>query len=50
MGYQERRVELIAKRAAPHFAPGTQIQRGFIAQTGSASVRFLVLWPARAGW
>ncbi|MEV7043688.1 hypothetical protein [Amycolatopsis sp. NPDC051061] len=35
MGYQERRVELIAKRAAPHLEPGEQIQTGFIAQTGS---------------
>ncbi|RSM85723.1 hypothetical protein DMH04_16085 [Kibdelosporangium aridum] len=35
MGYKERRVELIAKRAAPHLAPGEQIQTGFIAQTGS---------------
>ena len=34
MGYQERRVELIAKRAAPHLEPGEQIQTGFIAQTG----------------
>ncbi|NKE61836.1 hypothetical protein FXN61_35780 [Lentzea sp. PSKA42] len=35
MGYQERRAELIAKRAAPHLEPGEQIQTGFIAQTGS---------------
>jgi hypothetical protein len=35
MGYQERRVDLIAKRAAPHLEPGEQIQTGFIAQTGS---------------
>lgn len=35
MGYQERRVALIAKRAAPHLEPGEQIQTGFIAQTGS---------------
>lgn len=35
MGYQERRVELIATRAAPHLEPGEQIQTGFIAQTGS---------------
>jgi hypothetical protein len=35
MGYQERRVELIAERAAPHLEPGEQIQTGFIAQTGS---------------
>lgn len=35
MGYQERRVELIAKRAAPHLEPGEQIQTGFIAQSGS---------------
>ncbi|MGP4025983.1 hypothetical protein [Actinomadura sp. 3N407] len=34
MGYRERRVELIAKRAAPHLEPGEQIQTGFIAQTG----------------
>lgn len=34
MGYQERRVELVAKRAAPHLEPGEQIQTGFIAQTG----------------
>ncbi|MFI0482721.1 hypothetical protein [Actinomadura sp. 9N215] len=34
MGYQERRVELIAKRAAPHLEPGEQIQTGFIALTG----------------
>lgn len=34
MGYQERRVELITKRAAPHLEPGEQIQTGFIAQTG----------------
>ena len=36
MGYKERRVELIAKRAAPHLEPGEQIQTGFIAQTGSS--------------
>jgi hypothetical protein len=36
MGYRERRVELIAKRAAPHLEPGEQIQTGFIAQTGSS--------------
>ncbi|GAA1961105.1 hypothetical protein [Amycolatopsis minnesotensis] len=35
MGYRERRVELIATRAAPHLEPGEQIQTGFIAQTGS---------------
>jgi hypothetical protein len=35
MGYQERRVELISTRAAPHLEPGEQIQTGFIAQTGS---------------
>ncbi|MFD7057970.1 hypothetical protein [Streptomyces sp. NPDC059906] len=35
MGHQERRVELIAKRAAPHLEPGEQIQTGFIAQSGS---------------
>ncbi|MEV6171791.1 hypothetical protein AB0L99_26695 [Streptomyces sp. NPDC051954] len=35
MGYQERRVKLIAERAAPHLEPGEQIQTGFIAQTGS---------------
>jgi hypothetical protein len=34
MGYQERRVELTAKRAAPYLEPGEQIQTGFIAQTG----------------
>ena len=34
MGYQERRVELISKRAAPHLEPGEQIQTGFIAITG----------------
>lgn len=34
MGYQERRVELIVKRAAPHLEPGEEIQAGFIAQTG----------------
>jgi hypothetical protein len=33
MGYQERRVEFIAKRAAPHLEPGETIQTGFIAQT-----------------
>lgn len=32
---RERRVELIAERAAPHLEPGEQIQTGFIAQTGS---------------
>ncbi|MBB4686889.1 hypothetical protein [Amycolatopsis jiangsuensis] len=35
MGYQERRVALIAKRAAAHLEPGERIQTGFIAQTGS---------------
>ena len=35
MGYQERRVEMISTRAAPHLEPGEQIQTGFIAQTGS---------------
>lgn len=35
MGYRERRVELIAERAAPHLEPGEQIQTGFIAQSGS---------------
>jgi hypothetical protein len=35
MGYQERRVELIAKRAAPHLEAGEQIQTGFVAQSGS---------------
>ncbi|MEW2161089.1 hypothetical protein AB0950_38635 [Streptomyces sp. NPDC007189] len=35
MGYQERRVELIARRAAPHLETGEQIQTGFLAQTGS---------------
>jgi hypothetical protein len=34
MGYRERRVELIAKVAAPHLEPGEQIQTGFIALTG----------------
>ncbi|MHA4820066.1 hypothetical protein ACXZ65_37600 [Streptomyces aculeolatus] len=34
MGYQERRVELIAKRAAPHLESGEQIQTGFITLTG----------------
>ncbi|MFD2472361.1 hypothetical protein [Amycolatopsis silviterrae] len=34
MGYQERRVELIAKRAAPHLEPGEKVQTGFIALTG----------------
>ncbi|MFJ4333881.1 MULTISPECIES: hypothetical protein [unclassified Streptomyces] len=34
MGYQERRVELIAKRAAPHLEPGERIQTGFITLTG----------------
>ncbi|GAA1510360.1 hypothetical protein [Streptomyces synnematoformans] len=36
MGHQERRVELIAKRAAPHLEPGEQIQTGFVAQSGSS--------------
>lgn len=35
MGYQERRVEMISTRVAPHLEPGEQIQTGFIAQTGS---------------
>lgn len=35
MGYRERRVKLIADRAAPHLEPGEQIQTGFIAQSGS---------------
>lgn len=35
MDYQERRVKLIAERAAPYLEPGEQIQTGFIAQTGS---------------
>lgn len=35
MGYQERRVELISKRAAPHLEPGEQIQTGFVTLTGS---------------
>ena len=35
MGYQERRVKLVATRAAPHLEAGEQIQTGFIAQTGS---------------
>ncbi|GAA2141486.1 hypothetical protein [Actinomadura napierensis] len=34
MGYQERRVELIAKRAAPYLEPGERIQTGFLTQTG----------------
>jgi hypothetical protein len=32
VGYQERRVAMIAKRAAPHLQPGEHIQTGFIAQ------------------
>ncbi|WP_217170183.1 hypothetical protein [Streptomyces sp. AC512_CC834] len=36
MGYLERRVALIAKRAAPHLEPGEKIQTGFIAQSGSS--------------
>jgi hypothetical protein len=40
MGHRERRVELIAKRAAPHLEPGERIRTGFIAQTGS--------WPFTA--
>ncbi|RZQ61262.1 hypothetical protein [Amycolatopsis suaedae] len=35
MGYQQRRAELVAKRAAPHLEPGERIQTGFIAVTGS---------------
>ncbi|QWF76773.1 hypothetical protein [Amycolatopsis sp. CA-230715] len=35
MGYRERRIALIADRAAPHLEPGERIQTGFIAQTGS---------------
>ncbi len=30
MGYQERRVKLIAKRAAPHLEPGERVQTGFL--------------------
>ncbi|MEO3928783.1 hypothetical protein ABGB07_33725 [Micromonosporaceae bacterium B7E4] len=35
MGYKERRVKIIATRAAPHLEPGEQIQTGFITVTGS---------------
>jgi hypothetical protein len=35
VGYQERRVEMISTRAAPHMEPGERIQTGFMAQTGS---------------
>jgi hypothetical protein len=35
MGYKERRIAMIAERAAPHLEPGERIQTGFIAQTGS---------------
>ncbi|GAA1559212.1 hypothetical protein [Kribbella lupini] len=34
MGYQERRVKMIAAQAAPHLELGEQIQTGFIALTG----------------
>lgn len=34
MGYQERRVEYFAKRAAPYLEPGERIQTGFVALTG----------------
>jgi hypothetical protein len=34
VGYQERRVEFFAKRAAPHLEPGERIQTGFVALTG----------------
>ncbi|WBB61070.1 hypothetical protein O7599_00475 [Streptomyces sp. WMMC500] len=35
MGHQERRVALIAERAAPHLEPGEEIQTGFVGQSGS---------------
>ncbi|MGI5151964.1 hypothetical protein ACQEVC_37320 [Plantactinospora sp. CA-294935] len=35
MGYKERRVKIIATRAAPYLEPGEQIQTGFITVTGS---------------
>lgn len=35
MGHQERRVEYVAKRAAPHLEPGERIQTGFVGQSGS---------------
>jgi hypothetical protein len=35
VGYRERRVKLIATRAAPHLEPGEQIQTGFVTVTGS---------------
>jgi hypothetical protein len=36
MGHRERRVEFVAKRAAPHLEPGEEIQTGFVAQSGSS--------------
>jgi hypothetical protein len=35
VGYRERRVKMIADRAAPHLEPGEQIQTGFVTVTGS---------------
>jgi len=35
VGYQERRVMMIANRATPYLEPGERIQTGFIAQSGS---------------
>lgn len=35
MGYRERRVRMIADRAAPYLEPGEQIQTGFMTLAGS---------------
>lgn len=35
MGYRERRVKMIATRAAPHLEPGERIQTGFVTLAGS---------------
>lgn len=34
MGYRERRIDMIAKRAAPYLESGEQIQTGFLSVTG----------------
>ncbi len=38
MGYRERRVEMIARAAAPYLEPGEQIRTGFMTVTGSGII------------
>lgn len=49
MGYQERRIALIAKRAAPHLQDGEQIQTGFIAQSRRPSLALFFLFGTGVG-